>query len=112
MKAKPIRATRMNRILKPHEAEAPAAPTFVKPSQKHAHYYRHVAGLESIDVYRVLHLFGVTDPALAHAAKKVLVAGGRGAGKDISQDVQEAIDTLERWQHMQAENEHMANIAA
>lgn len=75
---------------------------------KHAHYFRRVAGLQHIDVYRVLDLFGVTDPALAHAVKKLLVAGGRGAkaaaGWDASKDVQEAIDTLERWQAMQEEN--------
>ena len=31
--------------------------------------------------------------------KKLLVAGGRGAGKDINQDIQEAIDTLVRWRN-------------
>jgi hypothetical protein len=41
---------------------------------------------------------------LQHAAKKILVAGGRGGGKDISRDVQEAIDALERWKDMRAED--------
>jgi hypothetical protein len=45
----------------------------------------------------------VTDNALGHAAKKILCAGIRGA-KDQAKDVQEAIDTLTRWQEMQAEN--------
>lgn len=70
---------------------------------KHTHYKKPVTGLQFVDVYRVLGLFGVTDPCLQHAVKKLLVAGGRGA-KDISQDVQEAIDTLQRWQEMRVED--------
>lgn len=69
----------------------------------HAHYFKDVSRLETVDIYRVLHLFDVADPCLQHAAKKILVAGGRGAGKDIARDVQEAIDTLLRWQAMRAE---------
>lgn len=71
---------------------------------KHSHYFKNVAHLTTIDVYRVLELFNVTDPAIQHAVKKLLVAGGRGAGKDINRDIQEAIDTMLRWQSMQAEN--------
>jgi len=71
---------------------------------KHNHYKKDVRHLSTIDVYRVLVLFNVTDPALQHAIKKLLVAGGRGAGKDIHQDIQEAIDSLNRWQDMQTEN--------
>lgn len=69
---------------------------------KHAHYFKSVEGLSYIDVYRVLALFGVTDPCIQHAAKKLLAAGCRGA-KDMGQDVQEAIDTLQRWQEMRRE---------
>lgn len=69
--------------------------------QKHSHYFK-PCPYASIDVYRVLSLFGVTDPCLQHAVKKLLVAGGRGH-KDIGKDVQEAIDTLTRWQAMRAE---------
>ncbi len=69
---------------------------------KHSHYFKDVSNLTHIDVYRVLQLFGVTDPCLQHAAKKLLVAGARGA-KDIEQDVQEAIDTLTRWKDMRIE---------
>lgn len=77
---------------------------------KHSHYKKPVAGLEFIDVYRVLVLFGVTDPCLQHAVKKLLVAGGRGA-KDIGQDIQEAIDTLQRWQEMRAEDELAGKVS-
>lgn len=73
-------------------------------SRKHSHYFKDVRHLSELDVYRVLALFGVTDQALGHAIKKLLVAGGRGAGKDITRDVAEAVDTLQRWQEMREED--------
>jgi len=73
------------------------------PQKKHAHYFKDVAHLEEVDVYRVLRLFEVTDPCLQHAIKKLLVAGGRGA-KDMDKDVSEAIDTLKRLQLMRRED--------
>jgi hypothetical protein len=72
--------------------------------RKHAHYFKPVAGFCEVDVYRVLRMFNVTDQAVGHAIKKLLVAGGRGAGKDVTRDVQEAIDTLTRWQELEAED--------
>lgn len=71
---------------------------------KHPHYHKDVRHLETIDVYRVLALFNVTDPCIQHAVKKLLVAGGRGAGKDISCDIQEAVDSLNRFQEMRVED--------
>lgn len=73
--------------------------------EKHAHYFKNVEHLKEIDVYRVLDLFEVTDQALGHAAKKLLVTGGRGGGKTQRQDVCEVIDTLQRWLQMQREDE-------
>lgn len=70
---------------------------------KHSHYFKDVAALTHVDVYRVLRLFNVADPCLQHAVKKLLVAGGRGV-KDMDKDVQEAIDTLSRWQEMRRED--------
>lgn len=70
---------------------------------KHQHYFKDVSGLSHVDVYRVLQLFGVTDPCLQHAIKKLLVAGNRGV-KNMDKDIQEAIDTLERWQAMRVED--------
>lgn len=84
--------------------EAPGVHDLTPPAIKHAHYFKRVAGLETVDVYRVLELFSVTDPCLQHAVKKLLVAGGRGAGKDIGQDVKEAMDSLRRWQEMRLED--------
>ena len=71
---------------------------------KHNHYFKSTVHLDVVDVYRVLELFEVTDPCLQHAVKKLLCAGGRGA-KDMEQDVQEAMDTLERYQDMCREDE-------
>ena len=71
---------------------------------KNKHYFKNTVHLDAVDVYRVLKLFNVTDPCLQHAIKKLLCAGGRGA-KDMEQDVQEAMDTLERYQDMCREDE-------
>jgi hypothetical protein len=48
-----------------------------------------------IDVYDVLDAFNVSNPATAHAIKKLLCTGSRGL-KDWETDLQEAIDSLER----------------
>lgn len=79
--------------------------------KKHSHYHKDVRHLDAIDVYRVLGLFNVTDPCLQHAIKKLLVAGGRGAGKDFDKDVQEAIDSLERLKEMRSEDTARGSIA-
>lgn len=71
---------------------------------KHSHYKKDVSHLSFIDVYRVIDLFEVTHPALQHALKKVLCAGGRGQ-KDWAKDVQEAIDSLNRALEMQGEDD-------
>lgn len=71
---------------------------------KHSHYHKDVSHLKTIDVYRVIELWEVTSPSLQHAIKKILIPGGRGAGKDMAKDIQEAIDSLVRWQEMQVEN--------
>lgn len=68
------------------------------------YYFKNTLHLDAVDVYRVLELFEVTDPCLQHAIKKLLCAGERGA-KDIEQDVQEAINSLERWKDMRREDE-------
>ena len=72
-------------------------------SRKFPHYFKAVGHLAYVDVYRVLDLFGVADPCLQHAIKKLLCAGGRGT-KDAAKDVAEAIASLQRWQGMRAED--------
>ncbi len=48
-----------------------------------------------IDVYDVLEMFEVTNPASQHAIKKLLMPGKRGA-KDTVQDLKEARDSIVR----------------
>lgn len=50
-----------------------------------------------VDVYSVLEAFGVTCPARAHAIKKLLAAGVRGKGNEVS-DLEEAKVAIERMQ--------------
>jgi hypothetical protein len=70
-------------------------------TRRFSHYFR-ACPFPAIDVYRVFLIFGVTDPCLQHAIKKLLVPGGRGA-KDAAKDVGEAIASLQRWIEMRAE---------
>lgn len=73
-------------------------------NSSYSHYYKKVPeGVEYIDVYRVLEMFSVSDPAIQHALKKLLVAGGRGH-KDLIKDVEEAIISLNRWIDMRKED--------
>lgn len=78
----------------------PTDPTFSR-------YFKAVP-TTTIDVYRVLTAFKVTDPCIQHAVKKLLAAGKRGA-KDAETDIREAIVSLERWQEMR--REEMADAA-
>ncbi len=73
----------------------------IEASRQYNHYFR-PCPYDAVDIYRILEIFQVTDPCLQHAIKKLVVAGGRGT-KRIDQDVQEAIDSLKRWQEMRKE---------
>ncbi len=70
----------------------------------HDHYKKSVKHLDMIDVYRVVELFNVQAGPIDHAVKKLLCAGGRGH-KDLDRDIQDAIDSLERWKEMRREDE-------
>lgn len=50
-------------------------------------------GTCTVDVYRVLSAFEITEPELQHCIKKLLAAGQRGA-KDYQQDLREASVSL------------------
>ena len=67
-------------------------------------YFKNVKHLDEVDVYRVLNLFDVTDHALGHAVKKLLLCGVRTGGKTPIQEVVEARDTLNRWVEMERED--------
>ena len=94
----PVTATKLEELLK-------GVTVVTAPARKHPHYFKDVSHLKDIDVYRVLKLFNVTDPCVQHAVKKLLVAGGRGAGKDIERDLREAVDSINRALQMIAEDD-------
>ena len=75
----------------------------------HEHYFKDVSGLQRLDVYRVIELFNVPAGPIDHAVKKLLCAGNRGH-KDLDRDIQDAIDSLCRWQAMRAEDEARASF--
>jgi hypothetical protein len=57
---------------------------------------------DTIDIYRVLSVYEVTDPCIQHAVKKLLCTGIRGY-KGKNEDIQDVIDSLKRWQEMRKE---------
>lgn len=62
-------------------------------------YEREIIGIDgtvtTVDVYRVLDAFGVSDPATQHAVKKMLCTGLRGH-KDYLTDLNDSIDSLQK----------------
>jgi hypothetical protein len=62
-------------------------------------YNRQITGMDgtftTVDVYRVLVAFNITDPENQHAIKKLLNLGIRGKG-DFDQDLEEAILSLQK----------------
>ena len=75
--------------------------------EEHNHYFK-PCPYDTLDVYRVISIFGVTDPCIQHALKKLLCSGVRGH-KDQSKDIQDAIDTLERWKQMREEDSEITS---
>lgn len=57
-------------------------------------YHKTIKGV-TMDVYDVLRAFEVTSPPIQHAVKKLLMPGNRGH-KDQLQDVQEAMQSIQR----------------
>lgn len=76
--------------------------------KKYPHYYKDIRHLNILDIYRFFDLFEVTDPCLQHSIKKQAVGGKRGS-KDYKKDIKEAMDTLNRWEYMQEENERKSD---
>ena len=72
---------------------------------KHAHYKKDVKHLDYVDVYRIIDLYELHDPCFQHALKKILVPGARGH-KDLINDINDIIDTMQRKLEMIAENEN------
>ena len=65
---------------------------------KHGHYDKIITGKDgtktTVDVYRVLDAFDVTNPQLQHLIKKALCAGKRGH-KDYLKDLQDIVDSAQ-----------------
>jgi len=72
-------------------------------SVKSSVYHKRVP-TSTVDVYRVLRAFEVTDPCVAHAVKKLLVTGKRLGGKSARQDIEEAVWSLQRKLEMDDED--------
>lgn len=70
---------------------------------KHNHYFKDVSHLQQVDVYRILELFEVTCPVAQHIVKKALAAGKRGA-KSPARDMQDIVDSAQRWLAMREED--------
>lgn len=66
-----------------------------KNQEKYNHYFKDVTGLKWLDIYRVCDLWEIKRSAVAHAIKKLLCAGNRGA-KDYLKDLEEARDSINR----------------
>lgn len=65
-------------------------------------FYTQTIGGQKADVYRICQVYNITNPCIQHALKKLLRCGR--SHKSEEQDIQDAIDTLLRWQEMQEEN--------
>lgn len=83
--------------------DAESTPSSPENAKKYNHYFVRVP-FKYIDIYRLLELFKVTDNAIGHAVKKLLVPGLRG-NKPTKQDIIEARDTLNRRIEMWDEEE-------
>jgi hypothetical protein len=75
-------------------------PTFIEVPEGNP-YVRVFQGVE-IDIYRVLKLWGITEPGVQHALKKLLRRGR--ADKTPKQDLQDAIISLQRTVEMMEED--------
>ena len=76
--------------------------------ENHNHYFK-PCPYDTLDVYRVISIFGVSDPCIQHALKKLLCSGVRGH-KDQAKDIQDVIDTLERWKQMREEDDKITSL--
>jgi hypothetical protein len=71
-------------------------------NQAPSKYHREIRPGVWIDVYDLLALYAVTNPADAHAIKKLLMPGQRG-GKGAKQDRTEAIQAIQRAIELEAQ---------
>lgn len=60
----------------------------------------------TVDVYRVIDAFQVTDPALQHLVKKALCAGLRGH-KDRAQDLNDILQSAQKAVHLNDDKQEL-----
>jgi hypothetical protein len=65
-------------------------------TEKYPEYFKEIKPGVWIDVYDVIFIFDITNPAIAHAVKKLLLSGLRTGGKPVLKDLDESIDAIER----------------
>ena len=63
-----------------------------------AKYYDYEYKGIKLDIYRILKIYGITEPAQQHAIKKLFRAGK--SIKNLEQDIDEVIESLNRWKEM------------
>jgi hypothetical protein len=73
------------------------------PTTEQPKYYRFSFRGVKLDPYRILQVYGITNPAHQHALKKLLRAGN--SVKPLLQDIDEVILSLNRWKEMLNEEE-------
>jgi len=64
--------------------------------------YQITIGGVKADPYRIAKAYGIDDPIIFQAIKKLLRCGRKH--KSMTQDVREAITSLERWEQIEAED--------
>ena len=77
---------------------------------KHNHYFVDVSNLDSVDVYRMIELIGITCPVAQHVFKKAWATGKRGH-KDLRRDWQDVADSAARKLRMIDEDNGWASEA-
>ena len=63
-----------------------------------AEYYDYEYKGIKLDIYRILKIYNIVEPAQQHAIKKLFRAGK--SIKNIEQDINEVIESLNRWKEM------------
>jgi hypothetical protein len=81
------------------ERRTPLVDDVTNPTPKR---YNMMLGDKKVDPYRILKLYGITDPGQQHAIKKLLRAGR--SDKSWRQDMIESRDALQRSLDMDAED--------
>lgn len=89
--------------LQSHNIEYPSSASYNAKNNNNNPYIVDISKYNKLDIYRILKLYEVSDPCLQHAIKKLLCAGKRGV-KNQTQDINEAVQSLQRFLEMQGED--------